>query len=237
MAKQQGKLFLIPTPIVADSLESMSPEVTGIIHSIRYYIVEKVRTARRFVSAAGHPEKIDSMTFIEMPEDQSNLKELEQLLAPALKGENIGLMSEAGLPAIADPGNLYVRVAQGMGIEVVPLAGPSSLMMALMASGLEGQRFSFHGYLSAKKNELGNQLKDLEKRADRDDATQLFIETPYRNRQVLEVAAGTLDSKRRFCIAAGIGGKDGFVLTKTMADWKKSGWPEIHKIPAVFLIK
>ncbi len=235
MAKQQGKLFLIPTPIAEESLESVSTEVMRVVHSLRYFIVEKARTARRFVSATRHPEKIESLVFEEMPDPHDDLQ-VQKLLKPALDGQNIGLMSEAGLPAIADPGNLYVREAQRLGIEVVPLAGPSSIMMALMASGLEGQRFSFHGYLSAKKPELQAQLKDLEKRAVRDDATQIFIETPYRNKQVMEVAALSLEGKRQFCIAAGLGSEDGFVLTRTIGEWKKEGWPEIHKVPAVFLI-
>lgn len=236
MAKQRGKLFLIPTPIAEESMESISTEVIRVIHSLGYFIVEKARTARRFVSAAKHPEKIESLVFEEIPDPQGDMQ-AQKLLAPALGGQNIGLMSEAGLPAIADPGNLYVREAQRLGIEVIPLAGPSSIMMALMASGLEGQRFSFHGYLSAKKPELQNQLKDLEKRAVRDHATQIFIETPYRNKQVMETAAQSLEEKRMFCIAAGLGNPDGFVLTKTIGEWKKEGWPEIHKIPAVFLIR
>ncbi len=236
MATQRGKLFLIPTPIAEESLESISAEVIRVIHSLGYFIVEKARTARRFISATGHPEKIDSLLIEEMPDPQDDLQ-IQKLLRPALEGRNIGLMSEAGLPAIADPGNLYVREAQRQGIEVVPLAGPSSIMMALMASGLEGQRFSFHGYLSAKKHELQGQLKDLEKRAVRDDATQIFIETPYRNKQVLEVAALSLEGKRQLCIAAGLGAIEGFVMTKTIGEWKQSGWPEIHKVPAVFLIR
>lgn len=236
MAKQRGKLFLIPTPIAEESLESISGEVIRVVHSLGYFIVEKARTARRFVRATSHPGKIESLVFEEMPDPQDD-RMIHKLLHPALEGQNIGLMSEAGLPAIADPGNLYVREAQRLGVEVVPLAGPSSIMMALMASGLEGQRFSFHGYLSAKKQELQSQLKDLEKRADRDDATQIFIETPYRNKQVMEVAATSLEGKRQFCIAAGLGSKDGFVLTKTISEWKQNGWPEIHKIPSVFLLR
>ena len=146
-------------------------------------------------------------------------------------------MSEAGLPAVADPGNLYVRIAHRFGIKVVPLSGPSSIMMALMGSGLEGQRFAFQGYLSAKKDELASQLKELEKRADRDDATQIWIETPYRNGQILQAAEKYLDKNRNFCIAAGLGSEDGFVMTYKIFEWKKNGWPEIHKIPAVFLLK
>ena len=236
MAKQKGRLFLLPSPIHENGLVSISPEVIRIIHSLDYFIVEKARTARRFVSSTKHPEKIELLHFEEMPMEDATDEQIEIMLKPSSEGKDIGLMSEAGLPAIADPGSQYVRVAQKKGIEIVPLSGPSSLMMALMASGLEGQRFAFHGYLSARKDELKVQLKDLEKRADRDKATQLFIEAPYRNKQVMEIAALSLDDHRRFCIAANVGGENGFVITKKMSEWKKGGWPEIHKVPTVFLL-
>jgi 16S rRNA (cytidine1402-2'-O)-methyltransferase len=162
---------------------------------------------------------------------------MENHLKPLLSGQHMGLLSEAGLPAVADPGKEYVRLAHQMGIEVVPLSGPSSIFMALMASGLEGQRFMFHGYLPAKKNELGKALKELESKADHDDATQIFMEAPYRNRQVLEMIALHISSSRSLCIAAGIGSTTGFVKTKTVGEWKKAGWPEIHKVPCVYLIR
>lgn len=238
MTQVRGKLFLIPSPINEGGLAAISEEVRGIIRSLDYFIVERARTSRRFVSSLKHPQPIDSLTFEEMPGEGLTMeeKDISRLLEPLKKGRNIGLMSEAGLPAIADPGNLFVKKCQETGFQVVPLSGPSSLMMALMASGLEGQRFAFHGYLSAKKEVLQQELKELEKRADRDKATQIFIEAPYRNRQVMEVAEKVLDKNRLFCIAADIGGPDGSVITKTILKWKTSGWPEIHKVPAVFLI-
>jgi len=177
------------------------------------------------------------MAFEEIPATATDLKEIEKLLLPLKEGKDAGLMSEAGMPAIADPGQVVVRLAQLLGFKVIPLAGPSSLMMALMASGLEGQRFSFHGYLSAKKDELAGQMRDLEKRADRDKATQMWIETPYRNHQILKAAEENFHAQRSFCIAADLGSETGFAVTKKMLEWKKSGWPEIHKIPAVFLIR
>ena len=146
-------------------------------------------------------------------------------------------MSEAGLPAVADPGNKFVLAAHRMGITVVPLAGPSSIFMALMASGLEGQRFAFHGYLSAKKDELSKQMHQLENRADQENATQIFMEAPYRNNQVLDVVGNKMSAKRLFCIAAGIGSENGFVKTKTVGEWRKAGWPEIHKVPTIFLMR
>ncbi len=237
MAKLKGRLILLPSPINENGLESISPDVIRIMHSLDYFIVERSRTARRYLSASKPIKAIDALIIEEMPEAVQSQNEIDLMLKPAIEGHDIGIMSEAGLPAIADPGNLYVSAAHRLGIKVVPLSGPSSIMMALMASGLEGQRFSFHGYLSAKKDELASQLKDLEKRADRDDATQIWIETPYRNGQVIQAAEKYLDQNRSFCMAAGLGSEDGFVLTKKIVEWKKIGWPEIHKVPAVFLIR
>ena len=174
---------MLPTPIILNQAESLSPLSVKIFHELRYFIVERERTSRRFLSSVRHPEKIENLHFFEIPEDKLRSTDIDPMMQPLLRGQDMGMMSEAGLPAIADPGNLIVMAAQEMGIKVIPIAGPSSLFMALMASGLEGQRFAFHGYLSAKRNELNIQLKELERRADADHATQMFIETPYRNNQ------------------------------------------------------
>lgn len=237
MPIEKGKLFLIPSPISEDSLQSISPEVVEVIRSLDFFIVERLRTARRYISAIGHPKAIDDMEFEEIPEDGPEGYQIERILREVLDKKNIGLMSEAGMPAVADPGNQYVSIAQRLGYTVVPLAGPSSIMMALIASGLEGQRFAFHGYLSAKKHDLPAQLRFLDQRSSLDDATQIWIEAPYRNKQILEAVSTNIAPERRFCIAAGLGSADGFVKTKRIMDWKKEGWPEIHKVPAVFLIK
>lgn len=237
MPKDKGKLFLIPSPISENSLHTISAEVISVIHGLEIFIVERIRTARRYISAVKHPKVIDDLIFEEIPEEGVDAEEIDRLMNLFLTGKNIGLMSEAGLPAIADPGNQYVRAAQKRGIQVVPLAGPSSIMMALMASGLEGQRFAFHGYLSAKKNDLPAQLRLLDQRASTDDATQIWIEAPYRNNQILDAVLKNIAPDKMFCIAAGLGHPDGFVITKRMMEWKKTGWPEIHKVPAVFLIK
>jgi 16S rRNA (cytidine1402-2'-O)-methyltransferase len=237
MEKLKGRLFLLPSPIHDEGLMDISPQAIRIMHSLDYFIVEKLRTARRYFSSTKPGRPINEIVFEEMTENIKDQKEIERFLDPALKGNDIGLMSEAGLPAIADPGNVYVSVAHKLGIKVIPVSGPSSIMMALMGSGLEGQRFSFHGYLSAKKDELAMQMRELEKRADRDDATQIWIETPYRNHQILAIAEAALSKQRLFCIASGLGTESGFVITKDIASWKKNGWPEIHKIPAVFLIR
>lgn len=237
MGQQRGKLFLLPSPITENGVESISAEAIRAMHGLRYFIVERERTARRYLRAAQHPVAIDDLVIMEIPQDSIDPGTIEQQLKPLLSGNSIGLLSEAGLPAIADPGNVFVAWAHQHDVEVIPLAGPSSIMMALMASGLEGQRFAFHGYLSAKKDELGKQLKELEQRADRDKATQIFIEAPYRNQQIMEAVQKHVSAERLFCIAAGLGSDDAFVKTKTIKQWNKKGWPEIHKIPAVFLLR
>ncbi len=237
MVRHKGRLFLLPAPISETGLESISPEAIRVLHRLDHFIVERARTTRRYINSTQPDRKVELLSFEEMPEDMSDVKRLQEQMQPLLDGRDMGLLSEAGLPAIADPGNRYVALAHQLGIRVVPVSGPSSLMMALMASGLEGQRFAFHGYLSAKKEDLSGQLRDIERRADRDDATQIWIETPYRNRQILEAANQYLNVKRKFCIAAGLGSESGFVLTRQVDAWRRSGWPEIHKIPAVFLIR
>ena len=244
MTQQRGKLFLLPSPIAEQGLDSIPAEVKRVIHTLSHFVVERERTARRYIRAMEHPVPIDQLVILEMPQDKIGADVIDNQLRPLLSGNSIGILSEAGLPAIADPGNVYVAWAQRHDIDVIPLAGPSSLMMALMASGLEGQRFAFHGYLSAKKDELGKQLKELEQRADRDQATQIFIETPYRNQQVVEAVMKHVGGERWFCIAAGIGEEGGFVKTRRVKDWVKHSksaaapnWPEIHKVPCVFLMR
>ncbi len=232
----RGKLYLIPSPIVPEGLEAISAGVVRVIHELDYFIVERARTARRFIRDLDPPKPIAAITFVEIQNEWAEA-DIKRELKPILAGESIGLLSEAGLPGIADPGQEVVRMAHEMDIEVIPLSGPSSIFMALMASGLEGQRFMFHGYLSAKKNELPGQLKELERRADRDAATQLWIEAPYRNHQVMEMMDQHLDAGRHITIAAGIGEENGFIKTKTLLQWRKSGWPEIHKVPTVFLLR
>jgi 16S rRNA (cytidine1402-2'-O)-methyltransferase len=237
MTQVRGKLFLLPSPIHDEGLEGITEDVIRVLHRLDYFIVERARTARRFISATNPSKAIESLHIVEIPEGEISREEIQQSMEPLLQGHDVGILSEAGLPAIADPGSRYVALAHQLDIEVVPLSGPSSIFLALMASGLEGQRFAFHGYLSAKKDELKKQLADLEQRADRDKATQIFMEAPYRNHQVLEAAEKYLGSERLFCIAAGIGSELGFVKTKSVKEWKRIGWPDIHKVPSVFLLR
>ncbi len=237
MTPQPGRLFLLPSPITENGVDMIPVQAVSILHGLEYFLVEKARTARRYISATRPPGPIDRLRITEMPEGDIPAREVQAHLQPLRDGKDMGILSEAGLPGIADPGRVYVAEAHRMGVAVIPVAGPSSIFMALMASGLEGQRFMFHGYLSAKKEELGRQLRDLEQRADRDDATQIFIEAPYRNQQVMATVEKLVSPHRLFCIAAGIGEEDGLVKTKRVGDWVKTGWPEIHKVPAVFLMR
>ena len=202
MVRFKGKLYLLPAPIEENGLASIPAEAIRIMHSLDHFIVERARTSRRYISSTKPPKKIEGLIIEEMPEDVANTKLMEAQMQPLLDGKDMGILSEAGMPALADPGSKYVAIAHRLGIRVVPLAGPSSIMMALIASGLEGQRFAFHGYLSAKKEDLANEIRDLARRADRDDATQIWIETPYRNKQVMEAVEKYLEPKRMFCIAA-----------------------------------
>lgn len=233
MKQKPGKLYLIPTPIELNRLDTIPEETVKMLHSLDHFIVENARTARRFLSAIKHPQPIDNLWIEEMEQPTDTF----DLLQPLKEGKDTGIMSEAGLPCIADPGNKFVAKAHELASQVVPLSGPSSIFMALMASGLEGQRFTFHGYLPAKKPDLLIKLREVEKMIDKEQATQIWIEAPYRNNQVMECVAEAIRSDRRFCIAAGIQSPSQFISTRTIKEWKNVGWPEIHKVPTVFLLK
>lgn len=232
MKQKPGTLYLIPTPIETGRIDTL-PEKTLIrIHSLNHFIVENARTARRFLRAVNHPQAIDTMWIEEMERESTGV----DLLAPLKEGNDVGIMSEAGLPCIADPGNVYVGEAHRIGANVVPESGPSSLFMALMGSGLEGQRFSFLGYLPAKRNELISKLREVERACDREKATQIWIETPYRNNQMMECIGEVIRGDRYFCIAAGLDSQKPLLQTKQVKQWKSTGWPEINKVPTVFLL-
>lgn len=233
-AENTGTLYLIPIPLASGALHTLSPETIQVIHSLKYFVVENARTARRFIKATNPPYAIDSLQIAEL--DKHELQDTGVLLDPLLKGHPMGIMSEAGCPGIADPGNILVQYAHQHEIRVIPLTGPSSILLALMASGLEGQRFQFHGYLSPKAKQLRSDLKLLEANAYRDRTTQIFIETPYRNKQVLEVALQTLSDQTALCIAVDLTAPEEWIRTRSVAQWKTSQKPDLHKRPAVFCI-
>ena len=202
--------------------------------SITTYVVEAVRTARRYLSAAGLKGHVQDLEFHELNE-HTTPEEVEALMKLFEDGRNVGLITEAGLPAVADPGAQLVRLCHRHGVEVVPMSGPSSLMLALMASGLNGQSFAFLGYLPAKTEERRQALRSIEKHASTARQTKIFIETPYRNDSLLADILSVCRADTEVCIAANITMPDAFIRTKTAGEWKKSV-PTIGKRPCVFLI-
>ena len=227
-------LYLIPTLLSENTVLDILPQkVVDVVRGLQQFVVEDVRTARRFLSKLGHPQKIDSLLFRELNE-HSSASDTSDLL-PYLLSAPTGLLSDAGAPAVADPGASLVLLAHENNIRVVPLAGASSILMALMASGLNGQSFAFAGYLPIKKNERCQRIQELERRAKKENQTQIFIETPYRNMQLLQDIVTYCHPTTRLTIAADITGAVEFIKTKSIRQWKNS-LPQINKIPAVFLI-
>lgn len=230
-----GKLYLIPTPIAEGRIDTIPQPTIDIIHQLRHFIAERAKTARHFIKATNPPYAIQELTVEELNK-RTDTKEKQRLLQALKQGKDVGLMSEAGCPGVADPGAELVRLAHQAGIEVVPLVGPSSLLLALMASGMNGQSFSFHGYLPIKKPELSKELKKLEHLARRHKQTQLFIEAPYRNHQFLETAFQTLAADTMLGVAVDLTLPEQYVKTQTIAQWQKEDLPDLHKRPGVFMI-
>ena len=230
-----GKLYLIPTPLGEGGNHVLPDYVIQTIHSLSIFIVEKAKTARRYIKTTGHPTPISELVFFELNK-RIDPSEWQGYLKAAAAGKNIGVLSEAGCPGVADPGAEMVKLAHQKGIEVVPLVGPSSILLAIMGSGMSGQSFVFHGYLSPKKELLPKALKQLEATAKRLKQTQLFIETPYRNKQVVEQAFKHLSAQTYFCIAMDLTLPSQYMVTKKIGEWKKASLPELHKRPAVFLM-
>ncbi len=229
-----GVLYLIPVPLAPGSPDTLAPGTSRVIHRTTCFIVENARTARRFIKSTNPPYRVEALSITELDKHGSN--DPAALLAPLFSGKNIGVMSEAGCPGIADPGSTLVHYAHDNGIRVVPLTGPSSILLALMASGLEGQRFQFHGYLSPKKAGLASDLRKLEDLARREKGTQIFIETPYRNLQIFEIALHVLAEDTMLCVAADLTGEEEWIRTFSIGQWKQLPKPDLHKRPAVFCI-
>ena len=227
-----GNLYLIPT-YLSDSNEKsfLSPLVEEVVRNTKHYLVENVRTARRFISSLKAGIVIDELQF-EILDKKTSWDELYQLFEPVREGKDIGLMSEAGLPCLADPGNLAVGLAHQTDIKVIPLPGSSSIQLALIASGFNGQLFTFNGYLPIDKNSRIRKVKELEKLASKNH-TQLFMETPYRNHQLLEDIIKTCNPNTLLSIASNITGTSESIITQSVQKWKNSDI-QIHKIPAIF---
>lgn len=230
-----GKLYLIPSPLGDGAPEEVLPApVLALLPQLQCFVVEEVRTARRFLSAAGLKGKIADLEFHELNE-HTPAAAVASLLPLFAGGRNVGLISEAGLPAVADPGAQLVALCHANGIQVVPLVGPSSLMMALMASGLNGQSFAFAGYIPAKTEERRTALRSLEKRSASARQTQLLIETPYRNDALLADMLQCLQGRTQICVACNLTCPDQFICTRTVAEWKQHP-VTLGKRPCVFLI-
>lgn len=231
----KGKLYLIPSPLGEnDPREVIPAPVLDSLAGFRTFVVEEVRTARRYLSKAGLKGRIGDLQFFELNEhtDQATIESYLKLFD---EGNDVALISEAGLPAVADPGAQLVSLAHRHGIEVVPAVGPSSLMMALMASGLNGQSFAFCGYVPAKTEDRRNRLRTLEKTAIQLKQTQILIETPYRNDSLFSDMLSVLNASTRICVAANITMPDAYIMTRKVSEWKKEGLT-IGKRPCVFLI-
>ncbi|MEP1096778.1 MAG: SAM-dependent methyltransferase [Cyclobacteriaceae bacterium] len=228
----QGNLYLIPTYLASSNEKSfVSPIVIDVLKNTKFFLVENVRTARRFISSMKAGIVIDELQF-EVLDKKTSWDDLYPKFEAARNGSNIGLMSEAGLPCLADPGNLAVGLAHQTGVKVVPLPGSSSIQLALIASGFNGQLFTFNGYLPIDRGARIQKVKELEKLAARNH-TQIFMETPYRNHQLVEDVLKNCSPNTMLSVAANISGTEEKILTQTIEKWKKTDI-QIHKIPAIF---
>ena len=232
--KSKPALYLIPLPIAEGALQTLSPEVTTCTAEIKHYFAEDLRTARRFIKSL-HPKMvIEQLEFSEISKHEGLDK---QLYRKWLKeGHKIGVMSDAGCPGIADPGAELAAIAHSLNVKVVPLTGPSSILLALMASGLSGQSFAFNGYLPVKDPNRSKRIKELDAHSAANKQTQAFIETPYRNNGLLADLIKNCTSHTKLCIAQNITMDNAFIKTKSIAEWRQD-IPVLEKLPAVFLIQ
>ena len=229
-----GNLYLIPTIISEETGGAVIPPiVSDKLKSIRHFLAEDVRTARRYLSSLKIYDSIESLDFSVLNKDTKET-EIEKMFAPVYSGEHLGVLSESGCPGVADPGSMAVNFAHRKKIKVIPLVGPSSILLALMASGLNGQQFAFHGYLPIDAKECIQKIKTLEKESKSKSQTQIFIETPFRNNQVLKNLLQSLNGTTQLSIALDLTGKNEFIKTQSVSEWKKDV-PQLPKEPAVLL--
>jgi len=229
-------LYLIPASLGDAPTEwTLPPRVKELVAQLDYFIVERAKTARAELKRLGHPKPVRTLVIRELSERPTE-SDLDGLLAPLRSGQSAGLMSEAGCPGIADPGSLIVRRAHEAGLRVAPLIGPSSILLALMASGLNGQRFTFHGYLPVGREDLRRRILALEQHSRESDCTQIFIETPYRNEALFKALVATVGSATLLCVATNLTLASERIDTRTAAQWRRSGSPSIAGQPTVFLL-
>ncbi len=229
---------MIPCPI-SDSTEvyDVVPQANAqILDSLDYFIVENIRSARRFLSKAKISRRIDDLEFVELNEHTVAGAAIESMVKPILAGRSAGVISEAGVPGVADPGALVVEACHRKGVRVVPLVGPSSILLAMMASGLNGQSFAFNGYLPIKPPERAKSLKMLERRAHAEHQSQIFIEAPYRNVKLMEQILQVCAKETKLTVACDITSPDELIVTRSVGEWQRMGIPEISKRPTIFII-
>jgi 16S rRNA (cytidine1402-2'-O)-methyltransferase len=232
----QRILYLIPATLGDSAVDKALPAANfDLIRALDHFVVEEVRTARRFLIRCGYEKPIDSVSFYELNEHTSRQDVPAIFTASGMS--NLGMISEAGVPAVADPGAILVEEAYRQGFQVVPLVGPSSIILALMASGLNGQQFAFNGYLPVKNPDRGNRIRAIEKRSEIENQSQIFIEAPYRNNQIIESLLETCKMNTRLCIAANLTLPGEWIRTKTIRDWKLGPPPDLKRQPAVFIIQ
>jgi 16S rRNA (cytidine1402-2'-O)-methyltransferase len=230
-----GTLYLIPTPLAEEPIyHTLSTEQIAIVKELRYFIVEDLRTARRFLRKCDPTFPIDDSKFFELNQ-HTPFNEISTMLAPLLSGHNCGIMSEAGMPCIADPGSEIVKLAHSKGIKVAPFPGPSSIFLLLAASGFSGQSFAFNGYLPVEKKMRDLKIKELEKAIYHFNQTQIFIETPYRNHQLLEALINNCQADTMLCIGRDLTSTSEWIRTYKIADWRKQS-PALSKRPAIFAL-
>lgn len=232
----KGNIYLIPNFLGESSSEKSFPqENITLIRRIKHFIVEDIRTVRRFLKKVDKGINIDELTFFVL-DKHTRPEDIPSFLKPTENGNDMGIISEAGCPGVADPGADVVAIAHNKGLKVIPLVGPSSILMAMMASGMNGQNFAFSGYLPVEKSSNIKAIKHLEDRAIREKQTQIFIETPFRNMKMLDDLLFALRPSTRLCIACNVTCDDEYIVTKSVAQWRNSKLPDINKKPTIFLI-
>lgn len=229
---------MIPCPIAdGESVWEVLPKANlDIMNSLDYFVVENIRSARRFLSKAGIERKIDELQFVELNEHTTSSADVERMLRPIIEGRSAGVISEAGVPGVADPGADIVALAHKHDIRIVPLVGPSSILMAMMASGQNGQSFAFVGYLPVKEPERTRHIRNLEQRAISEHSAQIFIEAPYRNIKLFDTLVKSLKPTIRLTVACDITSHEEYIKTATIEQWRRMAVPNIEKRPTIFIL-
>lgn len=226
---------MVPCPIIENGISSLPPATIEILYALDHFIVERARTARRFIKESGHPMPINELEILEL-DKHGKVEGLRSFILKAKEGVSIGVISEAGCPGVADPGAEIVEIAHNEDIPVSPCVGPSSILLALMSSGMSGQSFCFNGYLSNKKPALVKQLRELESKAHKRGETQIFMDAPYRNEFLLSTCKDALRPDTKLCVAVDISADTEYIKTKKVKDWQASEFKTFHKRPAIILL-